>query len=106
MKTYLISGTSSGIGNSLAKLYLKNKDNYLIGISRSIPKELTSYENYIHIKIDLKEIENISLLKETILNAKQEVPQNFSAEKETDKIKLDNSKSEKTEESKAEIKLN
>ena len=47
-----------------------------------------------------------SLLKETILNAKQEVPQNFSAEKETDKIKLDNSKSEKTEESKAEIKLN
>ena len=47
-----------------------------------------------------------SLLKETIKNAKQEVPQNPSSNKENEEIKIDTSKIEKSEKEKVETKLN
>ena len=47
-----------------------------------------------------------SLLKETILNAKKESPQNIASDKDTDALKVENSSPEKSQEVKAETKLN
>jgi ribosomal protein S2, bacterial type len=47
-----------------------------------------------------------SLLKETILNAKKEAPQNTAREKETETVKIESSVPEKSKEEKLENKLN
>ncbi len=47
-----------------------------------------------------------SLLKETILNAKKEVPQNIASDKDTEALKVENSSPEKSKEVKSETKLN
>jgi 3-oxoacyl-[acyl-carrier protein] reductase len=49
-KNYLITGTSSGIGNAIAKHLLSNK-HQVIGISRS--KNNINSKNYIHISEDI-----------------------------------------------------
>ena len=49
-KNYLITGTSSGIGNAIAK-YLLSKKHKVIGISRS--KRNINNKNYIHIMEDI-----------------------------------------------------
>ena len=49
-KNYLITGTTSGIGNATAR-YLLSKKNMVIGISRS--KKNISSKNYFHINEDL-----------------------------------------------------
>lgn len=51
MITYIITGTSSGIGFALAELCLEN-GHCVIGLSRRVP-ELNSAENYLHISIDI-----------------------------------------------------
>ncbi len=75
----IITGTSSGIGLGLTKYYLENGYK-VIGLARRNPLELSSYNNYAHISIDitdpiaisiafdklLKEIVNIKLI---VLNA-------------------------------------
>lgn len=47
----LITGSSSGIGNGLAKAYLKNHQVW--GISRRIPENIKSDPNYRHLSLDL-----------------------------------------------------
>jgi len=49
-KTYLITGTSSGIGHATVKMMLKEKYK-IIGISR---KQTIFHKNYMHIKFDAK----------------------------------------------------
>ena len=63
-KTYLIFGTSQGLGFTLAKTLL-NKNNRVFGISRSESKTLADFEQFEWIKADLsnpieaiKEVEN------------------------------------------------
>jgi NAD(P)-dependent dehydrogenase (short-subunit alcohol dehydrogenase family) len=48
----LITGTSSGIGNGLAKAYLK-QNQQVWGISRRIPDNIKSEPNYRHLSLDL-----------------------------------------------------
>ena len=47
-----------------------------------------------------------SLLKETILNAKKEAPQNITSDKATEAFKVENSSPEKSKEVKSDRKLN
>ena len=47
-----------------------------------------------------------SLLKETILNAKKEAPQNIASDKDTEALKVENSNPEKSKEVKSETKPN
>lgn len=53
----LITGTSSGMGNALAKIYLE-KGNIVFGISRHYNHNLSGYPNYNHLSLDLMD-ENI-----------------------------------------------
>jgi len=48
----LITGTSSGIGNGLAKAYLK-QNHQVWGISRRVPDNIKSEPNYRHLSLDL-----------------------------------------------------
>ncbi len=57
MNYYYITGTSRGIGKALAEQLLKNKNNYVIGISRT--KSIES-ENYEHINLDISDLPSIS----------------------------------------------
>ena len=50
-KIFLITGTSKGIGKSIALYYLSNENNIVIGCSRS--KKTIKNSNYYHYQIDL-----------------------------------------------------
>ena len=73
-KTFLITGHTSGLGNSLNRILIKN-NNKIIGISRSQNK----IKNYIDIKVDfsnlkllkkkLNKLKNINKIDFVILNA-------------------------------------
>ncbi|PKR82047.1 hypothetical protein CW751_01540 [Brumimicrobium salinarum] len=59
---YIITGTSSGIGNALAKFYL-NKGEQVIGISRN---NTITHENFKHIACDLsdkQQLHDLALLQ-------------------------------------------
>jgi len=61
---YIITGTSSGIGNALANFYLK-KGEHVIGISRNNSIE---HENFKHIPCDLsdkQQLHDLGLLEHT-----------------------------------------
>ncbi|MCK5783946.1 MAG: SDR family NAD(P)-dependent oxidoreductase [Desulfobacterales bacterium] len=59
----LITGTSSGIGNGLAREYL-NRNAHVWGISRRIPNDIINDPNYHHLQLDLTNYHKV----------KQEVP--------------------------------
>jgi NAD(P)-dependent dehydrogenase (short-subunit alcohol dehydrogenase family) len=52
MSTIFITGTSSGLGNALAKEYLR-KGARVWGLSRRAPADLQSKSSYIHLSCDL-----------------------------------------------------
>ncbi|WP_373232080.1 SDR family NAD(P)-dependent oxidoreductase [Cohnella sp.] len=52
---FIITGTSRGIGEQLAKMLLEN-GNFVYGISRGDSNSLVKYENYIHFNIDLCDV--------------------------------------------------
>jgi len=56
-----ITGTSSGIGNGLAKYYL-SKGKTVVGLSRSVPADLDSIDRYSHITADLSELSSIATM--------------------------------------------
>lgn len=56
MKAYIITGTSSGIGKTLAELLLEDENNVVIGISRSNTLE---HPNFNHIALDLNDVADI-----------------------------------------------
>lgn len=56
MRYFYITGTSRGIGKAVAEKLLNDKDNYVIGISRS--KTIT-HDNYEHITLDLTDINSV-----------------------------------------------
>lgn len=57
----LITGTSSGIGNGLAREYLSRGEE-VYGLSRRRPGKLESYSNYHHLAIDLTEYAKVNTL--------------------------------------------
>ncbi len=66
-----ITGTSRGIGETLAIEYLE-KDNTVYGLSRSAAENLSEYSNYHHLIMDLKNFDNMmDKLKGFIGNRKE-----------------------------------
>jgi benzil reductase ((S)-benzoin forming) len=57
IRCFIITGTSRGIGEALARLLLENNQ-LVYGISRS-QSRLTDYENYQHVTFDLGDTEKI-----------------------------------------------
>ncbi|NPA45528.1 MAG: SDR family NAD(P)-dependent oxidoreductase [Chlorobi bacterium] len=55
MKHYFITGTSRGIGKSLAETLLEDKNNKVTGISRN---NTIKHENYNHITTDLSNLDD------------------------------------------------
>ncbi|MDZ4713746.1 MAG: SDR family NAD(P)-dependent oxidoreductase [bacterium] len=60
MNYYYITGTSSGIGKALAELYLRDKNNFVYGLSRT---QSITHENYKHCKIDLNNVDEVNNFK-------------------------------------------
>ncbi|MEA2043107.1 MAG: SDR family NAD(P)-dependent oxidoreductase [Bacteroidota bacterium] len=58
MNYYFITGTSRGIGKSLAELYLKNENNRVFGYSRS---QSIQHKHYTHHKTDLSRLEQLEV---------------------------------------------
>jgi len=56
MNYFFITGTSRGIGKAIAEELLKNKKNYVYGISRY---NNIDHKNYEHIKLDLNELDDV-----------------------------------------------
>lgn len=55
MKHYFITGTSRGIGKSLAEILLKDENNKVSGISRT---NTIKHKNYYHITTDLSNLDD------------------------------------------------
>lgn len=68
----LVTGTSRGIGHSIAKKLLEH-GHTVIGTSRSANHEFTNYENYSHIECDLAKEKDIERLKSVFEGA--DIPQ-------------------------------
>ena len=60
MNYYYITGTSSGIGKALAEFYLRDKNNFVYGLSRT---QSITHENYKHYKIDLNNVDEVNNFK-------------------------------------------
>lgn len=60
MNYYFITGTSRGIGHSLAQLLLNDANNYVIGFSRSCT---IKHSNYEHISLDLNDLTAVKSFK-------------------------------------------
>ena len=55
-ETYLITGTSRGLGFEMAKYVLTNSSSRVVGLSRGAPPpELLSNESYLHLQLDLSD---------------------------------------------------
>jgi benzil reductase ((S)-benzoin forming) len=63
---FIITGTSRGIGEAIAKMLLQNNQ-HVYGISRS-HSTLTDYENYQHVTFDLGETDKIGRMLSEIMN--------------------------------------
>lgn len=67
-KKAIITGTSSGIGLSIAQLLL-GADWEVYGISRRTPQELLTYSSYHHITADLSQITTLKDIAEKLPNS-------------------------------------
>ena len=56
MNYYFITGSSKGLGKSLANLLLQDKNNSVFGLARSSSIE---HSNYIHLNIDLSNLHEV-----------------------------------------------
>ena len=69
MNYYYITGTSRGIGKAMAEFLLKEKENFVVGISR---KSTIENKNYHHISLDLTNLYEVRKFKfENHTNAKR-----------------------------------
>ncbi|WEK56056.1 MAG: SDR family NAD(P)-dependent oxidoreductase [Candidatus Cohnella colombiensis] len=64
---FIITGTSRGIGEQLARMLLEN-GNFVYGISRGDSNVLNKYENYIHFNFDLSDVLGIEHLLSKIFD--------------------------------------
>jgi len=62
----LITGTSKGLGEGLARYYL-NKGYIVIGLSRSSNNDLHSYENFTYYSLDLSNLDSLPAKFKSIL---------------------------------------
>ncbi|HRW20513.1 MAG TPA: SDR family NAD(P)-dependent oxidoreductase [Bacteroidales bacterium] len=62
----LITGTSKGLGEGLARYYL-NKGYIVIGLSRSSNTDLRSYENFTYYSVDLSDLDSLPAKFKSIL---------------------------------------
>jgi len=60
MNYYYITGTSRGIGKAIAELLLKDKENFVVGISRKCTIE---NKNYRHVTLDLTNLYDVRKFK-------------------------------------------
>jgi benzil reductase ((S)-benzoin forming) len=58
MRQVFITGSSSGIGKAIAELLLEDKNNMVVGISRS--NTISENKNYRHIHFDLSDLEKLN----------------------------------------------
>ena len=65
MKTAVITGTSSGLGEAFA-LYLLQQEWKVYGISRRTNQNLTKYQNFVQIELDLSKSFGVEKLITTI----------------------------------------
>lgn len=56
MNYYYITGTSRGIGKSMAETLLKDESNYIIGMSRT---QSIKHDRYEHIQLDLTDLDAV-----------------------------------------------
>ena len=64
---FIITGTSRGIGEKLARMLLEN-GNFVYGISRGDSNDLDAYKNYIHFNFDLSDVLGIEHLVSKIFD--------------------------------------
>ncbi|WP_028595292.1 SDR family NAD(P)-dependent oxidoreductase [Paenibacillus assamensis] len=69
---FIITGTSRGIGETLAKSLLED-GHYVYGISRGESKLLSAYDNYRHIGFNLSEVDKLNELICSILEQMEHV---------------------------------
>ena len=72
VKKIIVTGSSSGIGNSITKELIKKKIK-VIGISRNNNKSLIKSKYFQSEKIDLSELKNIPISIEKILDENQDI---------------------------------
>lgn len=60
MRAFIITGTSSGIGQALCEELLKDQSNIIIGISR---RQTIEHPNYTHISLDLNDLDQVESLE-------------------------------------------
>ena len=60
MRGFIITGTSSGIGQALCEILLEDENNTVIGISRT---QKIEHSNYKHISLDLNDIAEIDAIE-------------------------------------------
>ena len=60
MRGFIITGTSSGIGKALCEILLEDKNNTIVGISRT---QKIKHSNYKHIALDLNDIAEIETIE-------------------------------------------
>lgn len=60
MKAFIITGTSSGLGNALCNLLLEDENNCILGISRT---QNIDHPNYTHLALDLNDIADIESIE-------------------------------------------
>jgi len=68
----LITGTSSGIGNGLAKEFLQRGDQ-VWGISRRKDRALIAYSNYYHLNLDLTNFAEVQSKLADFINSAQKL---------------------------------
>lgn len=59
-KNVLLTGVSSGLGEALATLYLR-EGWHVYGLSRRKPKQLMGHENFSFVHVDLSEFQSVSI---------------------------------------------
>ncbi len=70
MNLVYITGSSSGLGKSLAELLLKDNNNHVMGVAR---RETIQHKRYFHYTLDLKKVINENIFQKIPANCEKVV---------------------------------